>query len=721
MPTAAPTTISLIPRFVRFNITQAVGNVTVATLNTTAFVFAYANVTGIPSSNFIYQSKFLRGGDNNSVTVMLVAGQRIAAGQIAYRFGNFSAAIIYATQSGNLLNVLRYYSAQLHIGSMNNISTLAIPELSYSVQDFTGTPTAVPVSVPTATPTIASYTVVPAISRMTATAVTKNSVTLMVLLSSSIDNAGTVSCSALSTPPGDVGILKVSPYLSTYSTVASAVYVLVSGLTPLTNQTFYCAVVTTYGYVSSVASVLSVTAKATTACCYSIVLSAAPTSVYGDATKYSAGSTSNVFVFQLSSVPKNSVTISPLVYSNSLSLAVLPANLTFTSKSGGKLTGQFYVNGNSSNSGLFNVILNVSGPDIHHYSPPATIAIDIMASNSPSLPPNPSLCIFDDSGTFVSLTFDRATDLGSISASTWTCSKLLTFPGVYSATCSWVNSSALKIVSSQLNVTGSVKINPSVLKAACSPGTDCGANYYAGASYITVQGPYNPLTPVIVFKVPSKVSLITSLIIDVSATTGHGGRDWASIYWSVASTVENDDVNGLFAEYLNNQTSLGQRIIVPQILDVGVYTVSLTVTNFLGGVDSESVVITAVDDGCLPTVSFKGSSSLTSSLDSALTILGSASLPSGGIDCVGAVLSYTWSVALSAGITLNSIKSQSATPSKFYVPAYTFNSSYSYLVTLNVTTFVSGVKRSASSSQASLFVTAGAVVASIAGKTFIGH
>jgi hypothetical protein len=710
----------MVPRIVEFYMTQKVWNIAPSDLNTTIFQFVFANITSIPVGSFDFASAY---AVNTTVSaVELIAAQNIIYNQITYRAGNFTATVAAAANSGKLFRTLKYYLSVFGTaGAMTEIRSLPAPVTSYKNISHTGVPSLPPTRSPTSAPSqFPPYQVVPVISKVTATAISKSTVTLSIVMKSSIDNPGTVYCNYLSNAPVDVGILKISPYFSAYSTVASTVSVSVGGLPPLATLTFYCMVQTAYGYSSSITNVLgNGTATATTSCCFAIAFSSAPPSVYGYAKKYSAGSTTNIFSYQLSNVPRATVTVTPLIYTTgrqrvTSGINTVPASLTFTTSSTGKLGGQFYLNSTQSFSGQYGVYLNVTGSGFKDYGTVVYTTVNVLSATAPAQPPKPLLCIFSNDGTYVTLSFHGPTDLGGITSTTWSCSKFLTFTGVYSAVCSWINSTTVKIVSSNIQIGDQVTILGLVLKAACSAGTDCSANYFAVQSFITVQSPYNPLTPAIVFKVPSKVSLKMNLVIDVSSTTGSGGRDWTSIYWFATSSSGDDDINGQLAEYLNDQ-SISQRIVVPKFLLANTYTITLTVTNFLGVSDTETVLVTVADDPCIATVSIKAASSLTYSVDSDVTIVGGASLPNGGLDCPDATLSYGWSVAYADGTAVG-VTSTSVTPSKFFAARYSFTALYTYTITLTVSTVQSGAVVDSATGQVSLFVSAGAVVASIAGS-----
>jgi hypothetical protein len=698
---------------------QTVPKIPLSALNETIFEYTFADVTNIGRNYFANLSKYT--SDNGESVVSMTATKVVINYQILQTYADLNSTLSAAVSSGLLLKTLQYYNG-LFGGSaeMSSITELGFPVVSYQVTNGTGGPTNAPIvsPMPTTTP---PYQVVPFIKSVNASALTSTVVSVTVSLTSSFDNPGTVSCNALSSQPGDTGILKISPFFATYTSVLTPVTFDITGLTPLKTVSIYCVVVTRYGYSSALSDVLKTKAIALTPCCYSVQLVTAPSDVYvfGYVARYQ-GSTANIFSYLLSNVPRATISVVPVIYEDfdetvpRTDIQVVPKYLNFSSGAAGKLSGQFFLMSTvASTSGTVYVRLMVEGPGQYDYFDSDAVPVGIQAANQPDIPPTPSFCRFSDTGSFAVLTFDRATNLAGITSNSWTCDRLLVIDGVSTATCSWINSSSIKIVSSQLQLNGLVTVMGGLLKVSCT--SNCNNEVLAGSNDIRIIGPYNPLLPSIVFKAPSTVSIDSGLAIDATATTGSGGRNWKELIWFVTDSEENDDVNGQLAEYLNNQADISKRIVVPSsLLTSTTFTITLSATNFLDGVDSESFAVAVVDNPCLPTVLIKGPGVITSAVSSELTVVASASLPDGGSKCPGASLDYSWAVYQDGELT--SIKSSSASSSKFLAVKYAFSAllTYTVTVTVKVVTSAGGSGASATAS-VSLFVSEGALVASIKG------
>jgi hypothetical protein len=706
---------------------QTVPKIPLSALDVTIFEYTFANVTSIGRTYFTDLAKYT--GETGESVVSMAATQVVINNQIQQTYANLNSTLSSAVASGLMLKTLQYYNGFLGgSAEMNNITELRYPVTSYQVSNGTGVPTNAPSVSPTVNPTTTPpYQVVPIIKSVNASASSSTVVSVTVSLTSSIDNPGTVSCNALSSssPLVDTGILKISPFFATYTSVQSPVTFSITGLSPLKSVSIYCVVVTRYGYSSVLSDVQNTRADITTPCCYSVQFVTAPSDVYayGYITRYQ-GSTANIFSYSLSNVPVSTISVVPFIFQDIeetvqvTSIQAVPKYLDFSSQAGGKLSGQFYLSSTSAElSGTFYVKLMVEGPGQDQYYDSVAVPVGIQADNQPDIPPTPSSCRFSDTGSFAILTFDRATNLAGISMSSWSCDRLLLIDGVSSATCSWVNSSSIKIVSSQLQLNGPVTVMGGLLKVSCT--SNCDNEVLAGSKSLKITGPYNPLLPGIVFKAPSTVSIDSGLAIDATATTGSGGRNWKDLIWFVTDSEENDDVNGQLAEFLNNQTDISKRIVIPpRLLTSTIFTITLSATNFLDGVDSESFAVSVVDNPCLPTVLIKGSSVITTAVSSELAVVASASLPDGGSKCPGASLVYTWAVSKDG--KLMDIKSSSASSLKFLAAKYAFKPllTYTVTVTVRVDKTDSGNSAATASASVSVFVSQGALVAAIKGTLY---
>jgi hypothetical protein len=579
-------------------------------------------------------------------------------------------------------------------------------------------PSAVPT---TASPTAASYSVVPELY-FWAFGNSTNITVQTTKMVASTDSSGTIYCNAFSSIISDPNTLKLSPFFAAFSSVHENITLTMTELAAFSKWHVYCAVVTKYNYVSSLEDVLSHAVTVNTTCCYSIQYTSSPSAVYGDTSKYSLGSTSNVFAFALSYQPRQYVSVQAiLLYGNgsvvkSTNLAVFPtAPFIFRSSSKGQLSGLFYLSGLTTLNGTYLLSLNVSGPSDNEYYPAEVVTVEVLASTQPDSAPKVKSCRLSSSGASAILLFDKETNLASQLASNWPCSSIFNFSAVASASCSWVNSSAVRISSTNLNVGQSITLLGQVLRAACGATASCENYVYSSSQSVLVQYPFTSIIPAIVFNMPTEISNQSSLVVDATGTTGCGGRAWKTILWNITNSQGAD--NSLYyttsiQSLLNGYKDISRRIVVPYTLKPSVYIFSLTVTNFLGQTSSRAAVVSVTGNRYVPTVQIRGSNSIQLVASNSLSVLALASLnPSVVSETVQ--LKYHWAISKSG--TMLAYNSTSSSPTKFVLSAYSLAAGTTYILTLTVQTLVAGRVAGSSYTTASVYVASGPVVVTISG------
>jgi hypothetical protein len=402
-------------------------------------------------------------------------------------------------------------------------------------------------------------------------------------------------------------------------------------------------------------------------------------------------------------------------------LTATPNVFTFSSGSAStKLFKSFYFSGSA--SGTFQISLNVSGSSASEYQRPDSFFLDVITSSDPAPAPSVDSFIFDDSGSNVWLGFDQATDQAGLTLSTWSCNKLLVFVSSSLCTCSWVNSSFIKIgflslSSRNLLIPGSqVKLIGNRVRAFC--GEDdaslCNDDIATSEQNLTLSTAKNPVVPKVIVTVPSKRSACDDLTIDASSSYGNGGRTWNRIIWTVMDSTGQTNTN--ITSYLNSAGSISQPITVPQAsLSLGNITFILELQNFLGSRSASSVVVEILGDTNIPYVVIYGSRNLTTKVSSTLSISGYGSLASCADNSV--TISYVWTIATVNGVTLSD-KSSSLDARKFLLSGYSLSVGKTYIVKL-VATSLSKNLATLGSSSALVYVEviSGSILASISGNS----
>ena len=167
--------------------------------------------------------------------------------------------------------------------------------------------------------------------------------------------------------------------------------------------------------------------------------------------------------------------------------------------------------------------------------------------------------------------------------------------------------------------------------------------------------------------------------------------------------------------YLTNSSSIYQVskpiTIVPTYLTAGMYSFTLSLTNFFGLKAVTTVTVVVKTDPNLPTLSVLGASYRTTVASSPLTILSVANLSS--CAAVGTKVAFIWSVAVGSPPFPTTINSSSLDPLKFSLVAYKLAVDSTYTITVTASTSASSVSVSTT-----VYVAHGVVTASIVGGSY---
>jgi hypothetical protein len=112
------------------------------------------------------------------------------------------------------------------------------------------------------------------------------------------------------------------------------------------------------------------------------------------------------------------------------------------------------------------------------------------------------------------------------------------------------------------------------------------------------------------------------LTLDVSSSTGNGGRSWKTVNIVVQATGVSDGVAAL-QSYLNQYYTISPPKSIPPSLMLPNYNYIFTVQlcNFLGQCASKSATVQKTSDNSIPLVTIPGSSSRSMSRSQVLNIL----------------------------------------------------------------------------------------------------
>ena len=593
-----------------------------------------------------------------------------------------------------------------------------------------------PTSRPSSRPTI---NIVPPIPRMTAVTVrpTAGNATVTVAFTAAKSFPGAVYCVA--TLPGNasrpasvstvVNTGVVMPYASLKD---SPVTMVLKNLRAMRTYAVYCAVQLSTGAGSALTEVLSVGKKYfTTTCCKVVTFTTAPPTVFGDVTNYPKGSTNSyVFRYSLSDPPSvGSVTITPVISTvvGSLSPVVAqPASAVFANTSNtAQLGGQFFLVANDSTTGTFQIDLKITGPRASEYGrvKVATTLVQLISGSAPLPAPSVAGAQFGDNGAYILVTFATDTDFAGITANKWPCTTLFNFVGASDVSCVWITKAVVKGQFTKLSGDsttllypgGALSVKGGMIRAACKKGTTCSANKAMPATTVVVQDAATPIEPSVILNLPSSLGACSAMPVDLSMSSGSGGRPWLAVDWSVTAT--NGDSDPLETALYNKFNPLTNQALVPaSTFAAATYSVTAILTNFLNVTGTQTATVAVTADPNLPVVTILGTSVQVVTAVATVKLAGAATLSA---CATPSSLVYVWSVADAAAPTvpLESLVSTSLDQTKFVLAPYSLKFGHTYTVTLvvQVKSLATGKLLSSGAGTSSVYVDKGPVVAAIRG------
>ena len=369
-----------------------------------------------------------------------------------------------------------------------------------------------------------------------------------------------IFCAALNPqePLASVELIKNSGFIQRGSVSAdteTAAIIQISNLVAERLYSVYCTAADLFGNMGSVDQAVAQVVSARTLCCRLVKIVTGPSYLWVNPA--SNPSASILFQYQLFSPPDVNITVAPALkdeYTKTI-FQVSPTTF-FASATISQLTSSFLLNPDGILPGYYTIQLIFSGPDKNRFQSSPYILQYLSAQQYPP-PPTMIQSIFSDSGFYISITLSGPSDQGvtvlgnnAFNAS-WPCSLLFSFVGVNRASCAWVTSSGVQVITSgvtkgQATVTAGatddtcdgsdddsplkhcallpgdmIVLLPNVLRAACLTGGLSCSNYaYAKQQSISVSPPVKGMMPFIVWRLPSVISSCQDAIIDLTASYG---------------------------------------------------------------------------------------------------------------------------------------------------------------------------------------------------------
>ena len=542
-----------------------------------------------------------------------------------------------------------------------------------------------------------------------------------IAVSATMSSAGEMACAVfLSTAaaPTSYDEILVQNYNS-FSSSRNISYVLLTGLQAITQYKIYCFT-SSYGVRTAMSTVADNYFFTSTKCCKYV-------SVYQSSSTLLEGiNTLNFLSMKLSASPSDLITIHISLRqmvnetdSTSVSANFIPSNYQiFDSTSVSSL--QLASSLPKIPAGSYSYSIHIGGVSASEYeavymsgqNPVFTvIAVD-------SVQPAPSLveAIFSDDGSSFTLSFDSATNKGD-TTNLFNCAKLFEFACAKQSQCQWLDSrhvNSFVFGSSSCASPGSTLriAAPAAIKALCVGKCSSYSTWpNATRSAVIIGRPVAAVTPQVVLSVPAIVGSCDSLFIDISSSTGSGGRPWSAAKIQVRRS-DNGNIS-LLQSYLNTTFIPSSPTLVPSaLINRGFsYIFSVYLCNFLSMCNQASQVVVALET-VVPTAYLPGQPIRTTTRNALVTIASVASVSvCTGENSKSFSLQYSWAISQN-GVPLLGFSSISKDPSKLLLPPYSLSSNTFYTIRVTVT-----IKSSLKSAVASciLFVDVGKIVSMVSG------
>ena len=326
-------------------------------------------------------------------------------------------------------------------------------------------------------------------------------------------------------------------------------------------------------------------------------------------------------------------------------------------------------------------------------------------------PPKIESCHFSNDGSYIKLVFDVATDRGNFERS-HQCEIMLDFPHVGNAMCRWSDDSILRVfpaefdsfsVPSLVEIGDILRVKDSIVKSKCPSEaslSECSKWPTSSNLECVVSPPVSPSLPSVSISSPSVVSSCNSFTLDISTSTGSGGRPWSYHLINVTSVSRSNRslayVSEILAFYQNDYS-----MFPPTALKAGyllaneAYIFTVILCNFLQQCNYGMASVDVVKMEAMPMVTISGSNFRRVTRSQTLSLLSSANIAFCNSSKRVWGLSPKWQV-LESGVINNQLTSTSRSPFRFLLSGSLLSIAHVYIVTVVVTDTLYGESSSAS-------------------------
>jgi len=461
------------------------------------------------------------------------------------------------------------------------------------------------------------------------------------------------------------------------------------GLEASTSYDVYFLTVSSIGSKMSTDQILATIHTVSTKCCKKITVGLTIDSSMENQVA------SNVLVISLSAKPSASTSLELkllIVDDESSNLAAqqfIPSLFTVTALSPAFV---YYSSWPAVSKGLYEFRLVLSGDAVDEYSVIYSSNQQLRVLSSGETPPVPQLrqAIFSDDGSYLTISFNTNTNQGD-TMSSFQCKELFEFTCSSVSRCQWMDYSTIRAYIYQLSP-DSICAKPgdtltlsstASIKAKCQSTSSCSSYLSALSTSLILKSPITAIVPTISISAPSIIGGCDTIALDISGSSGNGGRDWISSSMTVSST-SSTDITALQDFIRDNITTLNPPPSIPASLLVkgSAYNFIVSLCNFLGKCNVGSKNVVVIND-IVPNVAILGSPSRSIKAKDPLLLSSSAFVSSCDGKKSSAGLLFKWSI-ISNNVPQLNIQSASKDATKYVLPSFSLRSNTFYEITLSV-------------------------------------
>jgi hypothetical protein len=382
-------------------------------------------------------------------------------------------------------------------------------------------------------------------------------------------------------------------------------------------------------------------------------------------------------------------------------------------------------------SGSYRLNVTLSGPTKDDFSLvfPTGDVLVVREAEVPLPPPCIHRAEFSSDASKVIVTFTSPTNRGGVmnvmACGTLFFSSSLTSHSLPpSARCVWTSDSSLEIssIGSLIEPGDVLKLKSGVWKARCTSKVDssCSSWESSGSQNVTISVPSVVKVPLVTMSLPREIGPCADLVVDLTSSSGTGGRLWKSVSFMVGGLSPNiSSIQTFLSVISSNPSSVRLPVVIPSGLLTSGFTYSLEVKlcNFLGACGFEVKNFVVSSSKIVPVVVLHASADLSLFRNSSLSLSGNAYISVCGGGESRADLQLSWTLSKNNFLSSPIMQSVSVNPKEFKLPSYRLSVGSLYNLTL---TAKHSISMKYSSASVNVFIKSGDLVCVLAGGDELG-